>query len=184
MSIEKSLDSMSPVEIVLRNDIDIESAKKPVDDLAVENNSKIPPLLLRSPPPLQTSRSNSPDLEINHVTNNEIDIVGSLQTPSIISANSNFNIDFAFDLNNFNENNQLDEDEKISSNTNAQVMPESNLFIEKLNEKQFEFSSLDNNSKSANNESDWANFDFKQPTNSMEPKETQKKMNLIRSKKC
>jgi hypothetical protein len=181
MSIESSLDFMSPVEVVIsnnNNNNDLDST-----------NSKIPPLLLRSPPsppPSHLSRSNSPNVQNDDNNQHEHDIVDQLpQPPSIISANTNFNIDFAFDLNNYDENNKVDEEEQHIFNTNAHTMLDNNLSAENIDEKPFEFSNLDNDKSANDDDSDWANFDFKQPTNlnvntseinaiTLEPKDTQK----------
>ena len=131
--------------------------------------SRIAPLLLRSPPPPSTSRSVTPEPDSES---------GATQPSFIENIHSNFSLDFAFDLNdegNFdNDSHSLDKDEE-DFNFNKLASPiaiDRNLVID---EKPLEFnnnSNNNNNSKSIpNEEPNWAaDFNFNEPVNARESK--------------
>jgi hypothetical protein len=161
MPIEDSLNVANPIVVSVHDEI-----KRTTDIL----ESRIPPLLLRSPPPPQvSSRSVTPELDT---------LPSSIETDkneNNSQTNSNFNLDFAFDLNSFDENETVSDD---LSDLSSQITTNRNLLVESNNKK---FEEEEEEIKfSANNivneGSNWANFDSKPFASSNTNPENNKKL--------
>jgi len=159
MPIEDSLNVANPIVVSVHDEI-----KRTTDIL----ESRIPPLLLRSPPPPQaSSRSITPEPDT---------LPSSIETDKNENnnqTNSNFNLDFAFDLNSFDENETVSDD---LSDLSAQITTNRNLLVESNNQK-FEEEEIKFPANTISNESsNWADFDSKPFASSNTNPENNKKL--------
>jgi hypothetical protein len=142
MPLEESLDLTDSIVVSVNDD----ELQRPSELL----ENRIPPLLLRSPPPPQSkSRSITPELG----TLSSFGEDNTNDTENVYN-NSNFNLDFAFDLNNFDENADVGDD---LCEFSTQIAANRNLLVESSNQN----FNLEENKSNTNESSNWADFDSK-----------------------